>query len=64
MTIIGLVVILVILGVIGWLVNTKAPISAGFKLLINIVLIVIASLIVLKAFGLLGDLDMQVPKLH
>lgn len=64
MTIIGLVIWILILGVIAYLVRAYAPIPEGFKKLIYVVLIVIAILITLQAFGLLGDLNATVPRLR
>lgn len=64
MTIIGLIVILVVLGVVGWLINTYIPMSQGIKTVINVALIIIALLITLNAFGLLGSLNGPVPKLR
>lgn len=64
MTILGLIITLVVLGIIGWLVNSYIPMSQGIKTVINVVLIVIALLITLKAFGVIGDLNQEVPKLR
>lgn len=64
MSIIGLVLILCFLGVVGWLINTKAPISAGFKMLINIVLIVAAIILCLMAFGVWNEVrGIKVPQI-
>lgn len=64
MTIIGLVFVLVLLGVGLWLFNNYVTaIDARIKTLINIVVIVIAFLFVLHAFGLLGALRQPVPRL-
>lgn len=63
MTIIGLVVVIIVLGLIAWVVNTYIPIPQAFKTIINIVLIIIALLVVLSAFGLLGSMNQSVPHL-
>ena len=64
MSLIGLLVILIVLGAIAWLVNTKLPGNATIKLIINIVLIVVAIILVLQAFGIWGQIrGVQVPKL-
>lgn len=64
MSIIGLLVILAVLGVAAWFVNSKLPISAGFKTLINVVLIVIAILLCLVAFGVWDEVRaMKVPRI-
>lgn len=51
MSVVALVLIICFLGGIAWLVNAKLPIGPTFKLVINIVLIVIAIIIALSAFG-------------
>lgn len=64
MSVIGLLVILVILGIIAWAVSVKLPVSANIKLLINIVIAVIAILLCLSAFGVWDEVrDMKVPKI-
>lgn len=64
MSVIGLLVILVILGIIAWAVSTKLPVGANIKLLINIVIAIIAVLLCLSAFGVWDEVrDMKVPKI-
>lgn len=64
MSVIGLVVILCVLGLVGWLVNTKLPGTPTIKMIINIVLIVVALLLCLVAFGVWDEIrGMRVPKL-
>lgn len=47
-----LIIILVIIGVVMWAVNTYIPMSAGMKKLLNIVVIVAVVLWLMKVFGL------------
>lgn len=64
MSVIGLVLILCFLGFVAWLVNAKAPIGPTFKLIINIVLIVIAIILTLAAFGVWEEVrSIRVPKI-
>ncbi len=64
MSVLGLIVILCILGVVAWLVNTKLPGSSAIKLIINIVIIVIAIVLCLVAFGVWDEIrGMRVPKI-
>lgn len=64
MSVITLVLILCFLGFIAWLVNYKAPIGATFKMIINIVLIIVAVILVLMAFGVWQEVrNIQVPKI-
>lgn len=62
MTIIALVVTIAIIGLIAWLINTYLPVPQPFKNILNIVLVVIAVIIALNAFGI--GLGMSVPHLN
>lgn len=64
MTIIGLLVTLLVIGVLLWLVNTYIPMDAKIKNIVNIVVVVIVVLFLLKAFGLLPLADAPVPRLR
>lgn len=66
MSVLALIIILIALGVGYWLVNVKFGASLGnpFKWLINVVLIVIAIILVLAAFGVWDEVkNVQVPKI-
>lgn len=65
MSIIALVVLLLFLAAVLYLVNVKgASMNATIKLLINIVIIGVAIILVLSAFGVWDEVkDVQVPKL-
>jgi hypothetical protein len=54
MTLIGLIVVLVILGVVVYVVNAVIPMDARFKLIVNAIIIVAVLLWVLEQFGLLS----------
>lgn len=54
MPLIQLVVVLVVIGVIMWLINTYIPMSASIKKILNVVVVVVVLLYVLSAFGVLG----------
>jgi hypothetical protein len=63
MTIFGLVILILALGFVCWCVfkfGTEIP--AGFKNLIYIVLIAVAILYTLSAFGILGSLNAPIPR--
>ncbi len=64
MSIIGLLVIILLLGLVCYAVYRFAPIPAGFKTLIYFILMAIAILVTLNAFGLLGSLNTSVPHLR
>lgn len=53
MTIIGLLVALVIIGLLLWLLNTYVPMAPPIKTIINVVVILIVVLWLLQVFGLL-----------
>lgn len=65
MSVLVLVMLLLVLAAILWLVNVKgAAMNATIKLIINIVIIAVAILMVLSAFGVWDQVkDIQVPKL-
>ena len=65
MSVIGLIAILLFLAAILWLVNVKgASINPTIKLIINIVVIVIAIILALAAFGVWDQVKgIQVPKI-
>ena len=54
MSIIGILVVLVVVGVILWLVNSMIPMEANIKKILNVVVIIAVCLWLLQAFGLLG----------
>lgn len=57
MSLIHLLIILVIIGVIMWAVNTQIPLTPGWRKLINAVVMIVVILWLLTVFGLLGPLD-------
>ncbi len=54
MTLIGLIVTLIIVGVLLWLVNSILPMDAKIKMILNIVVVIAVCLWLLSAFGLLS----------
>jgi hypothetical protein len=54
MTLIGLIVVLVIIGVLLYLLNTVIPMDGKIKTIINVIVIIAVCLWLLEAFGLLG----------
>lgn len=56
MTLINLIIILVLIGVAMWAINTYIPMSAGIKKLLNIAVVVIVIIWLLQVVGLLGNL--------
>ena len=57
MPIISLIVVLVIVGVLLWLVNTYIPMDHKIKTILNVVIVIAVVLWLLTVFGVLGSLQ-------
>jgi len=57
MSLISLVVLLIVVGVLLYLMNTQIPMDATIKKIINIVLILVVCIWLLSVFGILPDLN-------
>ena len=53
MSLIGLLITLIVVGVLMWLVNSYIPMSPAIKKIINIVVVIIIVLWLLQVFGVL-----------
>lgn len=56
MSLIQIVVILIVVGVLLWLINSYIPMDAQIKQILNIVVIIVVVLWILQVFGILGSL--------
>lgn len=56
MDLISLVLVLVVVGVLLWLLNTYVPMDAKIKKIINIVVVVVVVIWLLQAFGLIDSM--------
>lgn len=56
MSLITLVLVLIVTGVLLWLVNTRLPMDATIKNILNIVVVIAVVLWLLRAFGVLASL--------
>jgi hypothetical protein len=56
MSLIGLVLTLVVVGILLWLLNNYVPMDHKIKTIINVVVVIVVILWVLQAFGVLGSL--------
>jgi len=56
MSLLNIVVILIVVGVLLWLVNTYIPMDAKIKSILNVVVVIAVLLWLLQAFGVLGSL--------
>ena len=57
MPLINLVVVLVVVGVLLWLVNSYIPMAGSIKSILNAVVIIAVVLWLLSVFGLIGELS-------
>lgn len=56
MSLIGLIITLVVVGVLLWLINTYVPMDPKIRKILNIVVVIVVVLWLLQAFGVLGSL--------
>jgi hypothetical protein len=64
MTLVGIVVVLVVVGLILWLINTYIPMAGAIKSLLNIVVFVVVLIWLLQVFGLIGPIQgLRIPNL-
>lgn len=65
MSLIGMIVALVVVGVILWLINSYVPMAQPIKTILNVVVVIIVILWLLAAFGILGSLGtIRVPQVR
>ena len=56
MSLINLVVVLIVVGVLLWLVNTYIPMDSKIKQILNIVVVIVVVIWLLQVFGVIGSL--------
>jgi hypothetical protein len=64
MTLIDIVLVLIVIGLFLWLVNTYIPMAGGIKSLLNVVVFVVVLIWILQVFGLVGAIPIRVPPLR
>jgi len=57
MPLLTLVIVLIVVGVLLWLVNTYIPMDGKIKSILNAVVVIVVVIWLLQAFGLLGSLS-------
>ena len=57
MPLIQLVIVLVVVGVILWVINSYIPMQSTIKRILNVVVIIVVIIWLLGAFGLIGNLS-------
>lgn len=63
MTLLGLILTLMLIGVIMWLINTYVPMAAPIKTILNIAVAIILVIWLVESLGLLGPLNVPI-RLH
>ena len=56
MSLVSLVIILIVVGVALWLINSFIPMQSSIKKILNAVVIIVVILWLLSAFGVIGSL--------
>lgn len=65
MTLVSIVVILVIVGLLMWLINTYIPMATGIKSVLNVVVFIVVLIWILQTFGLIGNIPgLRIPPLR
>ena len=57
MSLLSLVVLLIVIGILLWLVETHIPLDPTIKKIIRVVVIIAVCIFLLQVFGLLPDLN-------
>jgi hypothetical protein len=57
MPLIYVIVVLIVVGVILWLINSYIPMAGSIKTILNAVVIIVVVLWLLSVFGLIGELS-------
>ena len=57
MPLINLVIVLVVVGVILWVINSYIPMQSTIKKIFNVVVVIVVIIWLLSVFGLIGNLS-------
>ena len=57
MPLIQLVIVLVVVGVILWVINSYIPMQSTIKKILNVVVVIVVIIWLLSVFGLIGNLS-------
>lgn len=57
MPLIQLILVLVVVGVILWVINSYIPMQSTIKKILNVVVVIVVIIWLLSVFGLIGDLS-------
>ena len=56
MALLSIIIVLIVVGVLLWLINTYVPMDGKIKGILNAVVVIVVVLWLLQAFGLLGPI--------
>jgi hypothetical protein len=56
MTLVSVVVVLVVVGLLLWLINTYIPMAAAIKSVLNVVVFIVVAIWLFQGFGLVGNI--------
>jgi hypothetical protein len=63
-TLVNIILILVVIGLVMWLINTYIPMAGAIKSLLNVVVFVVVLIWILQTFGLIGSIPgLKMPRL-
>jgi hypothetical protein len=63
MTLVQIAVVLIVIGVLMWLINTYIPMMGAMKSLLNLVVIVVVVIWLLQIFGIIGPIPgVRIPR--
>jgi 1-acyl-sn-glycerol-3-phosphate acyltransferase len=57
MSLLSIILILCLIGLLLWAINTYLPLDPKIKTILNVVVVIFVVLFLLKAFGVLGSLS-------
>lgn len=57
MSLINLIIVLVVVGVVLWLINSYIPMQATVKKILNVVVIIAVIIWLLSVFGVIGNIS-------
>ena len=65
MTLVSIVVVLVVVGLVMWLINTYIPMAAAIKSVLNVLVFIVVTIWLLQGFGLMGNIPgVHIPALR
>jgi hypothetical protein len=65
MTLVGIVVVLVVVGLVMWLINTYIPMAAAIQSVLNVVVFIVVAIWLLQGFGIIGNIPgVHIPALR